>query len=252
MPFTVSHAVAVVPLFRWRRLDPLALVVGSMAPDFGYFFHRFALAAHAHSAAGSIRIALPIACCVWLAVRIFAGFLASPLPDPLRLPAKSCLSGRPWRWSMLWWVPLSLVLGIWSHSVLDAFTHERGWFVVRLELLRRPWPVYHVLQHVGSCLGMGILVVLAYREWRLHASGGPLKVEPKLVLLGLALVVSALLAAQPSWNFASRFEGLFQIRAFTFRWIVNSIAIMSCAYLALALGFQLASWRTGRRAKPDY
>ena len=37
MPFTVSHAAAVLPLQR-LGLPLTALMIGSMAPDFGYFF----------------------------------------------------------------------------------------------------------------------------------------------------------------------------------------------------------------------
>jgi hypothetical protein len=144
---------------------------------------------------------------------------------------------------MLWWVPLSLLLGIWSHTILDAFTHETGWFVVRLQFLHRPWPIYHILQHVGSCLGMAVLAMLAYRRWKLRRDTSRPKMELRIVLLGAAVGASAFLAILPSWNFASRFDGFFQVRAFTFRWIVNSMGIMSCAYLVLALGFQAACWQ---------
>ena len=150
---------------------------------------------------------------------------------------------------MLWWVPLSLLLGIWSHTVLDAFTHEHGWFVSRLEFLHRPWPIYQVLQHVGSCLGMAVLAMLAYRRWKFRPGGVRFKMEPKVFFLGAIILVSALLALLPSWNFASRFDGFFQVRAFTFRWIVNSIGIMSCTYLLLALGFQYAAWRARATSK---
>jgi hypothetical protein len=244
MPFTLSHAVAVIPLFRWRRLDPLALVIGSMAPDFGYFLHRFALAGHAHSLVGSLTVALPSACCAWLALRWLATFLTLPLPRGLGEAVRQRLSGVPWNWPMLVWVPLSLILGIWSHSLLDAFTHKSGWFVRHLEFLHDPWPVYHALQHLGSLLGMVVLVMMAYREWKPHTAALHFGMEIKVLLLGIVIAASLLLAIPPSWNFALRFDGFLQIRAFTFRWIVNSIAYSSCAYLLLAFAYQIGRWRT--------
>jgi hypothetical protein len=244
MPFTLSHAVAVIPLFRWRRLDPLALVIGSMAPDFGYFLHRFALAGHAHSLVGSLTVALPSACGAWLALRWLAPFVSLPLPRGFGEAVQQRLSGAPWNWPMLAWVPLSLILGIGSHTLLDAFSHKSGWFVRHLEFLHHPWPVYHALQHLGSFLGMAVLVTIAYREWKRHPPALRFGMEIKLILLGIAIAASMLLAILPSWNFALRFDGFLQIRAFTFRWIVNSIAFASCAYLLLALACQLCRWIT--------
>lgn len=55
MPFTISHAVAVLPLTsaRWRRwLVPSALVIGAMIPDWPYFFPSFADAGSTHAATG--------------------------------------------------------------------------------------------------------------------------------------------------------------------------------------------------------
>lgn len=244
MPFTISHTVAVIPLFRWRRLDPSALVIGSMAPDFGYFLHRFALAGHAHSFVGSLTVALPSASLAWLALRWLAPFVTLPLPRGLGEAVQQRLSGAPWNWSMLVWVPLSLILGIWSHSLLDAFTHKSGWFVQNLEILHDPWPVYHVLQHLGSFLGMVVLATMAYREWKRHAAALHFGMELKVILLGIAIAASILLAILPSWNFALRFEGSLQFRTFMFRWIVNSIACSSCAYLMLAVAYQIGGWRT--------
>lgn len=39
MPFTISHAAAVLPFARFFKRERVfsALVIGSMVPDFGYF-----------------------------------------------------------------------------------------------------------------------------------------------------------------------------------------------------------------------
>ncbi|WP_343226868.1 DUF4184 family protein [Luteolibacter flavescens] len=80
VPFILSHPAAVLPFLRWRRFDPLALVVGSMAPDFGYFLHRFALAGEDHMVGVAAALAVMPS---WNSV---AGF-DRLFPDPrVRLP----------------------------------------------------------------------------------------------------------------------------------------------------------------------
>jgi len=244
VPFTLSHTVAVIPLFRWRRLDPLALVIGSMAPDFGYFAHRFHTAGKAHSLEGSLTTALPLALLVWCVCRSCAGLLTRPLPDRWDLEARHFLGGRPWeRWTPLL-VLVSLLLGIWSHNLLDSFTHETGWVVRRVGVLHDPWPVYHVLQQIGSVAGMLVLAAIYWR-WSGRSLRRALPWDRKVVLLLVVMLASALLAALPSWNFAERFKGGYeQFRAFRFRWIVTSMAFATCGYLILALWLQLAAWRS--------
>lgn len=238
MPFTLSHTAVVLPLFRWRCLDPLALVVGSMAPDFGYFFHRFALAGSAHSLEGAFTVALPSALLAWFILRALAAFLSAPLPPPFREGIRSFMTARPWSASMIVLVPFSLLLGIATHSFLDAFTHRSGWFVQRLDFLHDPWPVYHVLQHLGSVLGMLVLAILAGRCWKANPGNRPVW-EASTKVLALAMTVSLFLAIVPAWNFASRFDGYLLLRAFAFRWVVHSIAMAACAYLLVALGLQI-------------
>ncbi len=243
MPFTISHTVAVIPLFRLRRLDPLALVIGSMAPDFGYFLNLFPMAGTAHSLVGSFTTALPLALLVWCLCRSFADFLMRPLPGRLRSVAGSLLERRPWTcWTPLW-IIASFLLGIWSHNLLDAFTHKTGWAVQRLPLLHDPWPLYHILQQLGSVIGLLILAAIYWRR-RGHSSSPPLHRDPRLLtLLGIALL-GLLIAILPAWNFAERFHGYAFVRAFRYRWIVHIMAFASCGYLILALWLRLRMRRS--------
>ena len=65
MPFTVSHAAAVLPL-KNSRLPLAALMVGSMSPDFAYFLPA-ALSARtaSHSLPGIFLFCLPAGLCIW-------------------------------------------------------------------------------------------------------------------------------------------------------------------------------------------
>src|SRR3982751_3185959 len=64
MPFTVSHAAAVLPLQRFgsHKLPLTALMIGSMAPDFGYFFSREESRRSHTASRGCSRSACPWAC----------------------------------------------------------------------------------------------------------------------------------------------------------------------------------------------
>ena len=246
MPFTVSHTVAVIPLFRCRRLDPLALVIGSMAPDFGYFAHRFAFAGGAHSFIGSFTLALPVAVMVWLVCRFAGLFLIRPLPPRLRAMAAAVVVKSGWQVSSLLWVPLSLLLGIWSHVAWDSFTHKGGWVVSRFPPLE--WPVYHWLQHASSIFGMAILLIL-YRNFGRSVSTDVRDGNTRVLLL---LGVIAVLIGMPfAWEHASQYEGYRQWRVFVFREIVNAMAIWACGYVAYASVLHLQAWRrnAGRGAR---
>jgi hypothetical protein len=61
MPCTFSHPIAVVLLRRFcaDRLNFAALVIGSMSPDFGYYFRQFPVARFAHTIVGTFTVCLP-------------------------------------------------------------------------------------------------------------------------------------------------------------------------------------------------
>ncbi len=70
-----------------------------------------------------------------------------------------------------------------------------------------------------------------------------------LVLAVLALV-AALCALPLAWNFASSYEGYLQLRAFTFRLVVNAMAIWVGGYFAFALLLQARVWHWRWRFTP--
>ncbi len=84
MPFTISHADAVLPfarfLGRWRVLS--ALVIGSMAPDFGFFLPWQLPRFETHSAAALLTFSLPAGLIVyWIFQRLIKTPLRQVLPD---------------------------------------------------------------------------------------------------------------------------------------------------------------------------
>ena len=171
MPLTFSHPLAVVPLRRFfpAPLNFVALVVGSMTPDLGYYLHQFPLARFAHTAVGSFVVCLPSGL---LGVGLFC-LLQRPLCFMLPQPHRAVLAplirrqaGFSWRASLL--TAACVLIGAWTHTAWDAFTHANGWAVERLAFLRAPlaqaggttFPVYYILQQastVGGGLGLAAL-----------------------------------------------------------------------------------------------
>jgi hypothetical protein len=174
MPFTISHAAAVLPLHRWskRSLPLTALMVSSMAPDFGYIFTYEASRALTHSVAGLFIFCLPVGLLVWLfyvallekaAITLLSDRWHSRFAhtEAITLP----LVAR---------AALAIVLGAATHLLWDSFTH-RGTFVTdALPALMGPtpgfpWlPVYHLLHGLSSVVG---LVILGY--WMRHLQRQP-------------------------------------------------------------------------------
>jgi hypothetical protein len=133
MPFTLlAHQAPVLPLAGRRRLDGLALVVGSMAPDlmavtggWGYAGAGVPLYLDGHRVQNQLLVAL-VAVAVTAVVRVavvpvlprLVGARAGSVLDDLFAPP----SAGP-RW---WWTFASAVIGAATHLALDALTHSQG------------------------------------------------------------------------------------------------------------------------------
>src|ERR1700733_2396374 len=75
MPFTLSHAAAVLPLRR-MNLVPSALVVGTFAPDLEYFARLSPGDGYGHTWPGTFLLTLPLAL---LTLWIFHVFVKQPV-----------------------------------------------------------------------------------------------------------------------------------------------------------------------------
>ena len=136
MPFPLAHPAAVLPLRRYcpRWLNFPALVIGSICPDVGYCFGRLRLARFSHRfLAGSFGFCLPVGLLLLLL------FYLVRRPVVQRLPARQReiyepLCQRPA--GPLPIIVVSLLIGVWSHLLLDSITHEDGWFVEHLPVLQ--------------------------------------------------------------------------------------------------------------------
>jgi len=128
VPFTVSHAAAVLPLERLgkHRLPLTALMVGSMAPDFGYVFSYEISRPITHSISGLFIFALPVGLAVWLFyVAALEKATITLLSDRWHTRFAHTDAITP---ALIARAAIAIVLGAATHILWDAFTH-RGTFV---------------------------------------------------------------------------------------------------------------------------
>jgi Domain of unknown function (DUF4184) len=169
MPFTFAHPVAVLPLRRFRFLQTVPLIIGSVVPDAPYFFpERLSRASFpdTHTLYGSFTVCVPLGMALLIAILL------------LREPLTVLLGARP-RWLCLrslerfleqpmhWPVALlSILVGAWTHLIWDSFTHETGWTTARVAALSAPVSVFgwdtatsHLLQYLSSVFGLAVMAL---------------------------------------------------------------------------------------------
>jgi hypothetical protein len=167
MPFTISHVAAVVPL-RNSKLSYSAMAIGSMSPDFSYILSLFGPHFEGHTLIGALTFSLPAALLVW---SIYEHFLAKAWS----VVFPWIKTGPPGTTRTL--VFVSALFGVLTHVFWDGLTHQHGWAVQHLAVLRlsadfgviASKPVFKYLQHLSSLIGLAV-VVIAVRD-RMHATG---------------------------------------------------------------------------------
>jgi hypothetical protein len=245
MPFPLAHPAAVLPLRRYcpRWLNFPALVVGSLAPDAGYLFGEHYGGPFSHRLIGSVGFCLPLG---FMVVALFY-WLRSPAVRLLPAPYQRALlplCARPW--GSLWSVLLSLLIGAWSHQLWDSFTHNDGWAVLHLPLLRmelfkalgRTVRVCHVLWYGCSFAGL-IWIFLAFERWKRNYVAGGAASSGQVVLRDAVLVALLTLPIELGHHLIRRNKlGLCLLAAV-------------CALPVIAIVLRLRNTRRGASPKPE-
>jgi len=209
LPFTLSHAAAVLPVLRadGTGRGPLvasALVAGTFAPDTAYFAASAVPAAmergdFTHSAAGVLTVDVLIAAVLVGAWLLLREPLSALLPGEWRGRAYALVRGRPRRGrptaGLLLRGWLSAVLGAATHVVWDSFTHWDGWVVRRVPVLDEEVlgsPLYHQLQYGSSALALVVIALFLRRAWRRLPDSPPPEGVPALSVRGRLWAVALL------------------------------------------------------------
>jgi len=169
MPFTISHTVAVIPLYKYLgRFGALsALIIGSMIPDFEYIIPNFDnFYVDAHSLTGIYFFAIPVGLAVYYLYHVLmAPVIVSILPKFIQKHLHSDLFIGRLPNIPTFTLIFSLVFGALTHIIWDFFTHHSG-IPQYIDWMNRPLIAidsydimpYRVLQHFSTMLGLSLLV----------------------------------------------------------------------------------------------
>ncbi|MER7172908.1 DUF4184 family protein [Streptomyces mesophilus] len=208
MPFTLSHAAAVLPLVRRDgtgrgALLPSVMIAGSFAPDLTYFAASgvpggMEFGSFTHSWAGVLTVDAVLAALlvgVWLLLR---EPVVALLPRTWQGRILGLVRGRGWRerprGPLLLWGYVSAVLGAATHTVWDAFTHHDRWGSELLPVLDEEFggqPLFWYLQYGGSALALlavACFVVSALRRGTDTGTAGLPRLTRRAQIGGLALI----------------------------------------------------------------
>ena len=220
-------------------------MIGSMAPDFGYFYSYEASRALTHSFLGLIIFALPVGLLVWLFfVKILEKTTITLLPDAWHARFARTEAMSP---ALMARACVAIVVGATTHILWDAFTHQGTFATAALPFLTATtpgfaWlPLYHFLHGLSSVVGLVILWM-----WARHLRRQPAKLlirpfdisERARVGAARLLALVSVLSALANWlpHLHSRYDA----QAFS-----AAVGLMSGFVVALC---GIAAWmRVGAR-----
>lgn len=255
MPFTVSHAAAVIPLRKIFQFSlPLsALIVGSFSPDFRYFIPFLRLQIVSHSLQGIFLFCLPLSV---LVLFLFHKIVKEPLYHLLPITVQRRIEPETLQFSFL---PLknfiaiivAIILGAITHIIWDSFTHEHGGAVERWQILYTivfylfgsDIRLYKVLQHVSTFVGLALLAYWFMKWFRSQpipqAEGREyLEAGTKLKILISLTVFAIVMGLAFGFWLSTQFTGVLAFRVFVVQTVVGIMAAFAFAAFLYSLAFK--------------
>lgn len=169
MPFTFSHPAIILPFLKNEKWSITGLVVGSMAPDFEFFFRMRTQSEISHTFYGLLLLDLPLAIIVTV---LFHGILKKPLINNLPDFVQTRLAElRDSNWfhyfkKNSFIVISSFFLGAMSHFLWDSITHWDGFVVQRVSFLNSKlfsFAIFDWIQYGSSIIGLIILGIYFFK-----------------------------------------------------------------------------------------
>ena len=249
MPFTISHAAAVIPLRGFAKFPlPLAaLMFGSLSPDLAYFLPGELGRVETHSFAGLFWFCWPVSIGLWLLfVRVLELPTIALLPENWR--TRFAPSDQQITLRALAFASAAVILGAATHVVWDSFTHRGTVAVNAIPALKAVafhvdgWRIrwFFILQVLSSVVG---LMVLAIWAWRQPPGRYPHPSTPSVThatrMRALALLVAASLGlAITSYYFHSHMW----LTARVFHFLIGGMTGLGLAWCAVAVLIR-RSWK---------
>ena len=196
MPLTLAHPAVVLPFSRKSKyINFIALVIGTMSPDFEYFLNGMPSGTMGHSISNFFIFHLPLIAVFYLIyVTVMHCTVFAHLPKIIQVP----LVEKKKQFSILQIIVFiySAFIGMLSHIVWDSFTHIHGFVVLRVPLLTETIfqvPIYKLLQHGGTLVGLFIILIYMIVEAKKNTEFSTISAKEKfnywLFVAGGAIVL---------------------------------------------------------------
>jgi len=201
MPFTPAHPAIILPFIKSRYFSATGLIIGSLSPDFEYFFKMSVSGIHSHTKAGLFYFDLPVTILLSLIFHQIVkknlignspAFLQKRFQETLNLNFFNYLKNN-------WWIFMaSAIVGAASHIFWDSFTHNNRFFVRQFSSIYQRvsvpfdganYPLFYVLQQVSTALGL--LVVSIYIVTKKPSSKNDLT-SPRIIYWVLVFALAAM------------------------------------------------------------
>jgi hypothetical protein len=203
MPFTPAHPAVVLPLLRKKWLSATGLIIGSVAPDFEYFFKLSVDSQHSHTLPGLLYFDLPVTLVLSAVfhqvvtqnlIRNSPAFLQRRFQDTLKVEFTRFVASR---WLIF---TVSAIIGSASHIFWDGFTHGDGYFVKNLPDIYShyvpyggvKYPLFYALQHFSTVFGLASVAL--YILWKKPSEGTIVKPRIEYWLIVIAITGLVVLA----------------------------------------------------------
>lgn len=190
MPLTFAHPAAVLPFSRDSKyVNFLAMVLGSMSPDFEYFLRGMPYGEMGHTFIGFIAFNLPIIVIVYFIYQTcIHRTLFSHLPSIFQDTYSQKISST--RFLKVFIFLYSTLFGMLTHVVWDSFTHLNGFMVKNLSILTYTVhifdfniPIFKFLQHGSTIVGITAIICYMYFRTAKNRSDGEENIRPKQKLM---------------------------------------------------------------------
>jgi len=171
MPFTPAHPAIILPFIRSRYFSATGLIVGSLSPDFEYFFKMGVDSIYSHTRAGLLYFDLPVTIVLsFIFHQVVKNNLISNMPVFIQKRFQDTLNLNFLNYLKKNWLIflISAALGAASHIFWDSFTHNNRFFVRMFSEIYSTtyvpfdganYPLFYVLQQISTALGLIIVTV---------------------------------------------------------------------------------------------
>lgn len=171
MPFTPGHPAIILPFIPLRYFSATGLIIGSMSPDFEYFFRMSVKGIHSHTKAGLLYFDVPVTLVLALLFHLVVktnlinnlpAFFQKRFQDTLNLDFIDYLRKN---WGIFL---ISAAVGAASHIFWDSFTHNNRFFVRQFSEIYAStyvpynganYPLFYVLQQISTVVGLSAVTL---------------------------------------------------------------------------------------------